>query len=70
MTFTTVPTGTKVVWSTTVEMAIPVGTAFATHWISRPVISHVFGRILRACAADLETSRTPDTSQRSTGSAR
>ncbi|MCU1641991.1 MAG: MxaD family protein [Nocardia sp.] len=67
MTFTPVPTGTKVVWSTTVEMTIPVAARFATHWLSRPVITHVFGRILHACAKDLAVPATSDPSQRPAG---
>lgn len=58
MTFTAVPGGTKVVWSTTVEMALPFGAATATRVLSGPVVTHVFGRILRACAKDL-AARNP-----------
>jgi hypothetical protein len=53
MTFTTVPGGTTVVWSSTVEVGVPIGAGWATRWIAKPVISHVFGRILDACAEDL-----------------
>ncbi|MFF2551306.1 SRPBCC family protein [Nocardia sp. NPDC058058] len=58
MTFTEVPGGTHVVWSTTTEMAVPFAAAAATRRIARPIVTHVFGRILRACAADL-SSRIP-----------
>ncbi|MFI9507380.1 SRPBCC family protein [Nocardia sp. NPDC052566] len=57
MTFTEVPGGTKVVWSTTVEMAVPFGADLATRLLSRPMVSHVFGRILAACARDLTDRR-------------
>ncbi|MRH93496.1 SRPBCC family protein [Nocardia sp. SYP-A9097] len=58
MTFTEVPEGTRVTWVTTTEMAVPFAAATATRLIARPLVSHVFGRILRACADDL-SSRSP-----------
>ncbi|WP_225730544.1 MULTISPECIES: SRPBCC family protein [unclassified Nocardia] len=51
MTFEAVPGGTRVVWSTTVE--VPFGGAFVTRRIAGPVITYVFGRILRACEREL-----------------
>ena len=53
MTFTEVPGGTNVTWSSRVEVAIPVGADLATRWIAKPMLMHVFGRILRSCAVDL-----------------
>ncbi|MFI1917762.1 SRPBCC family protein [Nocardia sp. NPDC020380] len=53
MTFTEVPTGTHVTWTTTTEAALPLAAPFITRHLAKPVIAHVFGRILDACAADL-----------------
>jgi uncharacterized protein YndB with AHSA1/START domain len=53
MTFTEVPGGTDVTWSTRVEVAVPIGADLATRWIAKPMLTHVFGRILNSCARDL-----------------
>ncbi|MFI9407770.1 SRPBCC family protein [Nocardia sp. NPDC052316] len=47
MTFTTVPGGTRVVWTTAIDANPLVGR------IARTVVGHVFGRILNACAEEL-----------------
>ncbi|WP_194837086.1 SRPBCC family protein [Nocardia sp. XZ_19_369] len=47
MTFTTVPGGTRVVWTTAIDAGSFVGS------IARTVVGHVFGRILNACAKEL-----------------
>jgi len=53
MTFTEVPGGTDVVWSTSVEVAVPIGADLATRLIAKPMLTHVFGQILNSCARDL-----------------
>lgn len=55
MTFTPVPGGTRVTWTTVVEVALPVAADTFTRLLIRPVLVLVFGRILAACARDLET---------------
>jgi len=50
MTFTAVPTGTRVVWTSTINVGPVLG------GISRSVVGHVFGRILDACTTDLATN--------------
>lgn len=47
MTFTVVPEGTRVVWTSTVDIGPVLGP------IARTLVGHVFGRILAACAAEL-----------------
>lgn len=53
MTFTTVPDGTRVTWTSAVEVGPAAIAGPATRLLVKPVISHVFGRILAACADDL-----------------
>ncbi|MEV0295056.1 SRPBCC family protein [Nocardia sp. NPDC050710] len=48
LTFTEVPGGTRVVWTTTAEMRLPFGAAAVTRLLVAPVISFVFGRVLAA----------------------
>ncbi|MFD9889574.1 SRPBCC family protein [Amycolatopsis sp. NPDC059027] len=52
MTFTEVPEGTQVVWTTRVGLPVPFGDALV-RGIARPVVSRVFGRILDTAAAAL-----------------
>ncbi|MFD9963532.1 SRPBCC family protein [Amycolatopsis sp. NPDC058986] len=52
MTFTEVPGGTQVVWTTRVGLPVPFGDALV-RGIARPVVSRVFGRILDTAAAAL-----------------
>ncbi|WP_406210636.1 SRPBCC family protein [Kitasatospora sp. NBC_01560] len=47
MTFTEVPGGTEVCWTTTFQVRLPFGAA-VTRRIAAPVIAHTFGRILDA----------------------
>ncbi|MFC9893714.1 SRPBCC family protein [Nocardia sp. NPDC127579] len=53
MTFTEVPGGTKVVWTTRAEVAIPFGADLVTRMFSRPVVARVFRSILAACEREL-----------------
>ncbi|MFE9581577.1 SRPBCC family protein [Nocardia sp. NPDC006044] len=53
MTFTTVPGGTRVVWTSTVDVGSIVGK------VARTVVGHVFGRILAACDKALTTKSGP-----------
>ncbi|MEV5238013.1 SRPBCC family protein [Streptomyces cinnamoneus] len=53
MTFTEVAEGTLVVWTTTFQ--VPLGAAF-TRVVAKPVIAHVFGRILDAADTALTTA--------------
>ncbi|MGX9672641.1 SRPBCC family protein [Mycobacterium sp. HM-7] len=46
---------TVVTWTTRVQMAVPFAAGAATRLIVKPVLQHVFRRILAACARDLET---------------
>ncbi|MEV4440856.1 SRPBCC family protein [Streptomyces sp. NPDC049577] len=56
MTFTEVAEGTLVVWTTTFRIPGPLGGIIARR-IGKPVISHVFGRILDAGAGALTEGR-------------
>ncbi|AKU15437.1 SRPBCC family protein [Luteipulveratus mongoliensis] len=55
--FTEVEGGTKVVWTSVVEVRLPVGAALMTRLVARPVITRVFGNILAAADADLTRVR-------------
>ncbi|GAA4890434.1 SRPBCC family protein [Streptomyces coeruleoprunus] len=52
MTFTEVPEGTLVVWTTTFQVRAPFGAAL-TRVLAKPLIAHVFGRILDTAGAAL-----------------
>ncbi|MGF1424890.1 SRPBCC family protein [Kitasatospora sp. LaBMicrA B282] len=54
MTFTEVAGSTRVRWTTSFELPGPLGGAIARR-VGRPVIAHVFGRILAAADAALTT---------------
>ncbi|MFE3544402.1 SRPBCC family protein [Nocardia sp. NPDC059177] len=56
MTFTTVPGGTRVVWTTTSEMKIPLIAGPLTRLLAKPLIGLVFGQILDHCATELTTT--------------
>lgn len=45
--------GTMVVWTTTSEVALPLLGPLLTRLLLRPVVTWMFGRILRAAATDL-----------------
>lgn len=55
MAFTEDGGGTKVVWTTRVEVRLPLIGAAVTRVLARPVIAFVFGRILDAAAQELST---------------
>ncbi|MFE4398000.1 MULTISPECIES: SRPBCC family protein [Streptomycetaceae] len=56
MTFTEVPGGTEVAWTTTFQVRLPFGAAL-TRALAKPLIAHTFGRILAAADADLTAGR-------------
>jgi hypothetical protein len=55
-TFTSVAGGTRVTWSTTVEVRIPLAAGIITRVAVKPLLTWVFGRILRAGAKELATA--------------
>lgn len=57
MTFTLVPAGTRVVWTTTVQLRLPFGAAI-TRMLARPVLTRVFGAILATADAALAPARS------------
>ncbi|MCZ8379671.1 SRPBCC family protein [Mycobacterium sp. CPCC 205372] len=54
MEFTPVAGGTLITWTTRVQVALPVAADAVTRILVAPVLRLVFGRILAACAGDLE----------------
>ena len=55
--FTEVSGGTRVVWTTTGIVALPIGGAFAMRVIAKPFIVFVFGRVLDRAAVELTGER-------------
>ncbi|MFC3965123.1 SRPBCC family protein [Nocardia jiangsuensis] len=55
LTFTAVPGGTAVVWTTTAEIRVPFGAGVLTRVVAKPVIAFVFGRVLAAADRALRT---------------
>jgi uncharacterized protein YndB with AHSA1/START domain len=53
MTFEPTSEGTRVSWTTTVQLKVPLVADLATRALVAPVLRLVFDRILRACARDL-----------------
>ncbi|UGT54063.1 SRPBCC family protein [Nocardia asteroides] len=53
MTFTATPGGTRVLWTTTSEVGLPLLAGPVTRLLAKPLISRVFGQILDKCAEDL-----------------
>ncbi|MFD5177450.1 SRPBCC family protein [Nocardia sp. NPDC058379] len=53
MTFTTVPGGTRVVWTTTMEAKVPLLAGPVTRGLAAPVVARIFGQILDICAKEL-----------------
>lgn len=53
LTFTEVPAGTRVHWSTTVEMRLPIAAAAVTRLLGRPLIAYTFGKVIEAADAAL-----------------
>ncbi|MFG2720212.1 SRPBCC family protein [Streptomyces sp. NPDC048416] len=65
MTFTEVDGGTRVVWTTRAEMAMPVVGPFLTRAVVRPMITRSFDSIL--AAADAALTRGPRAERKVTG---
>ncbi|MER6046343.1 SRPBCC family protein [Streptomyces sp. NPDC001793] len=57
MTFTEVPGGTQVAWTTSFQVPLPLVGAALTRALAKPVVAHVFGRILDA--ADTALTAAP-----------
>lgn len=53
MTFTATSGGTRVVWTTTSEVSVPLLAGPVTRLLAKPLIGRVFGQILDKCAEDL-----------------
>lgn len=53
LTFTEVPGGTRVVWTTTVEMRLPIGAAAVTRIFGGPLTAYTFGKVIDAATASL-----------------
>lgn len=53
VTFTEVPGGTRVHWTTAVELRLPIAAAAATRLLGRPMIVYTFGKVLDAADAAL-----------------
>ncbi len=51
LVFTETPEGTRVVWTTTVEMRVPVLAGAVTRLLGRPLIAYTFGKVLDAAGA-------------------
>jgi uncharacterized protein YndB with AHSA1/START domain len=60
LTFTDVPGGTQVHWTTTVQLRAPVASAAATRLLGRRVILFGFGKILDAANAALAPASAGD----------
>ena len=58
VTFTEVPGGTRVHWTTTVELRLPIAAATATRLLGRPMIVYTFGTVLDAADAALASRST------------
>jgi Polyketide cyclase / dehydrase and lipid transport len=54
LTFSEVPGGTRVEWTTTVELRLPIAAAAATRVLGRPAIAYTFGQVLAAADAALK----------------
>jgi len=53
VTCTEVPGGTRVHWTTTVELRLPIAAATATRLLGRPMVVYTFGKVLDAADAAL-----------------
>ena len=51
--FTEVPGGTRVHWTTTVELRLPIAAATATRLLGKPMLVYTFGGVLDAADAAL-----------------
>jgi uncharacterized protein YndB with AHSA1/START domain len=57
LTFTEVPGGTRVQWTTTVEVRLPFAAAAMTRLLGKPVIAYTFGKVIEAADASLAAGR-------------
>lgn len=57
LTFTEVPGGTRVVWTTTAEARLPFS-ATMTRILVKPGVTYIFGKVLEAAEAQLTKSST------------
>jgi uncharacterized protein YndB with AHSA1/START domain len=53
LTFTATPEGTRVVWSTTVEMSIPLIGSLMTRLFGKPLIAYTFAKVIDKAQAEL-----------------
>lgn len=53
LTFTATPEGTRVVWSTTVEMRIPLAGSLMTRLFGKPLIAYTFAKVIEKAQAEL-----------------
>lgn len=53
LTFTKVPGGTRVRWTTTVEMGLPFAAAAVTRAVGAPLVAYTFGKVIEAADAAL-----------------
>lgn len=57
LTFTEVPGGTRVLWTSTVELRFPFAAAALTRLLAPRMVGFAFGSILKAANADLTARR-------------
>jgi len=53
LTFTEVPGGTRVRWTTTVEIGLPFAAAAVTRAVGAPLVAYTFGKVIEAADAAL-----------------
>ena len=56
MSFEATAEGTRVTWTTTVLLELPLAADLVTRVLVAPVLRLVFDRILQACARDLAST--------------
>ena len=56
--FTETPDGTRVIWSTTVEMRVPLIAPLVTRLFGRPLIAYTFGKVIDAAKSALADPST------------
>ncbi|MGW5121748.1 SRPBCC family protein [Streptomyces noursei] len=59
MTFTEVPGGTLVAWTTAFQIPLPLVGAALTRRLAKPIVAHVFGAILDAADTALTAAPAP-----------
>jgi hypothetical protein len=58
LTFTEAPGGTRVLWTTTVEVGLPFAAAAVTRAVGGPFIAYTFGNVIKAANAALAGERS------------